>query len=111
MHGTGGWSLLKKIIFGLSGLVVFWAIGCGLMYEEMRKPPEEFGRFMTRVPAPMAFLVFPFESLWTTARGGNIKPGDVAPDFELLTIDKSQSIRLSDLNRRQPVVLIFGSYT
>lgn len=111
MHRTQRWPLLKKAMLGLIGLAVLWAIGCGLMYHEMRKPPEEFGRFMTRIPAPMAFLVFPFEKLWTRARAGTINVGEVAPDFELLTIDKSESIRLSELSRRQPVVLIFGSYT
>lgn len=104
-------SLLRKAIVGVSGIALLWAVGCALVYHEMRQPPEDFGKFMTRIPAPVAFLAFPFEKLWTNARAGTIKIGDTAPDFELLKIDKSGSVRLSELNRRQPVVLIFGSYT
>lgn len=111
MENTRGRSVRKKVIVVLGGLSLLWVIGCAVMYYEMCKPPEEFGRFMTRVPAPMAFLVFPFEKLWTIARAGSISPGDAAPDFDLLALDKSQSIRFSELNRKQPVVLIFGSYT
>jgi peroxiredoxin len=37
--------------------------------------------------------------------------GDAAPDFELLTHDKSQTVRLSDSRGERPVVLVFGSYT
>ncbi len=77
----------------------------------MRKPPEEFGRFMARIPAPVAFLAFPFETLWTHARVGKLGVGEVAPDFTLLKVDKSESVRLASLEQKQPVVLVFGSYT
>jgi hypothetical protein len=77
----------------------------------MRKPPEEFARFMTRVPGPLAFMLFPFKALWTHARAGSLRVGDAAPDFILSTVDKSEVVQLSALNRQQPVVLIFGSYT
>jgi hypothetical protein len=81
-----------------------------VLYFEMRRPPEEFARFMTRVPAPMAFMLFPFEKLWTHARAGELRVGDAAPDFILSTVDKSAVVQLSAL-KQQPVVLIFGSYT
>jgi len=77
----------------------------------MRRPPEQFGRIMARMPAPAVFLFAPFETLWTQARAGTLEVGDAAPDFTLDQVDKSGPIRLSALTSRQPVVLIFGSYT
>jgi hypothetical protein len=102
-------SAKKRIVLGLCVVAVVWGIGCALIYSEMRKPPEEFGRFMARIPGPVAFLAFPFETLWTHARAGRLQVGDVAPDFTLLKVDKSESVRLASL--KQPVVLVFGSYT
>jgi hypothetical protein len=84
------------------GAYVWWA---------MRQPPETFGRVMARMPGPVVFLVFPFETLWTRARAGSLQVGDRAPDFSLLKLDKSERIQLSTLNQQQPVVLVFGSYT
>jgi peroxiredoxin len=104
-------SLIKALLFGLGVILLLWIIGCAAIYSKMRKPPEEFGRFMARIPAPVAFMAFPFESLWTKARAGTVNVGDTAPDFTLLKTDKSEWIQLSALNRKQPVVLIFGSYT
>ncbi len=37
--------------------------------------------------------------------------GDAAPDFSLKTLDGKETIRLSQFQGKQPVVLIFGSYT
>ena len=34
-----------------------------------------------------------------------------APDFSLLKLDKTERVQLSALNKQQPVVLVFGSYT
>ena len=104
-------SLKRNLVVGLCVVAVVWVVGCGIIYSEMRKPPEQFGRFMMKVPGPVAFLVFPFETLWTRARAGTLQVGDVAPDFSLTTIDKSGSVRLSTLTREEPVVLVFGSYT
>jgi len=75
----------------------------------MRQPPEKFGRVMKHVPWP-AFLVMPFETMWTNARAGILHPGDPAPDFQLPTVDHKQQVQLSTL-RGKPVVLVFGSYT
>lgn len=104
-------SLRKILVVGLGVIVLVWLAGCAVIYSKMRKSPEEFGRFMTRIPAPVAFLAFPFETLWTHARAGTVNVGDAAPDFTLLKTDKSERIQLSELNQKQPVVLIFGSYT
>ena len=92
------------------GLV--WALACGTVYEIMRQPPETFARFMAKLPGPVAFLVLPFETLWTHARAGALQVGDHAPDFTLMKLDKSASVQLSSLTAQgRPVVLIFGSYT
>jgi len=40
-----------------------------------------------------------------------LHPGDIAPDFSLMKLDKTARIQLSDLTKLQPVVLVFGSYT
>lgn len=90
---------------------VLWVIGCAVIYAQMRKPPDRFGTFMKRVPGAPVFLAFPFESLWMRARSGKVAVGDKAPDFALQTVEKSQTVQLSEINRKQPVVLIFGSYT
>ena len=39
------------------------------------------------------------------------KPGDLAPDFELRDIQGEHPIRLSDFRGKQPVALVFGSFT
>jgi hypothetical protein len=93
-------------------LALLWLLGCGALYEIMRKPPEKFARFMAKLPGPVPFLLFPFETLWLRARAGDLHVGDPAPDFSLTKLDKSASVQLSKLTAQgQPVVLIFGSYT
>jgi len=93
-------------------VVLLWAIVCAALYEVMRRPPETFARVMAKIPGPVAFLVLPFETLWTHARAGDLKVGDPAPDFSLMKLDKTASVRLSSLTAQgRPVVLIFGSYT
>jgi len=62
------------------------------------------------VPEPL-FAVLPLEQLWLLARTGHLKIGDVAPDFELLTLDKTSRVKLSSFRDEKPVVLVFGSYT
>jgi hypothetical protein len=104
--------LKSKIIRVLIVLAAAWLVACGALYEIMRKPPETFARCMAKIPGPVAFLVLPFETLWTHARAGNLRVGDPAPDFLLTKLDKSSSVRLSSLTAQgKPVVLIFGSYT
>lgn len=75
----------------------------------MRQPPEKFGRVMSHMPGP-AFMLFPFETMWTKARAGALQPGEAAPDFRLKTLDHKSEVQLSEL-RGKPVVLVFGSYT
>jgi peroxiredoxin len=49
--------------------------------------------------------------MWTRARAGNLRVGDVAPDFTLPKLDKSAHVTLSSIRNNKPVVLVFGSYT
>jgi hypothetical protein len=97
-------------IFG--ALALLWTIACASLFAVMRQSPDAFARVMARVPGPVAFLVLPFETLWTHARAGSLQVGDPAPDFSLMKLDKSSQIKLSALTAQgQPVVLVFGSYT
>ena len=106
------WEAAKRwIVPTLCILAVLWVGGCAVIYKNMRKTPEQFGYFMKKIPAPVAFLAFPFESMWMRARAGQLNVGDSAPDFQLSKIDKTGQVRLAELNQSQPVVLVFGSYT
>lgn len=106
-------SKVKKIALRtLAAIFFFWIIGCAAIYTAMRKPPETFGRVMMKIPAPVAFLVFPFETMWLHARAGELQIGRPAPDFTLNKLDHSAQVQLSSFTKRgRPVVLVFGSYT
>ena len=102
----------RRVLIRISaGLLLAYAGFIAFLWWTMRRPPEQFGRTMARMPAPAVFLLAPFETLWSAARGGSLGIGDGAPDFELEKLDKSGQMRLSELTSRQPVALIFGSYT
>ena len=88
---------------------VYFLLTIGL-YSAMRQPPQVFGAVMRHVPM-VAMYILPFEPLWLHARAGNLKIGDMAPDFSLHTVDKKSLVRLSSLRGEKPVVLVFGSYT
>jgi hypothetical protein len=102
--------LFKILVVGLAGFGLLYGTLCAALYSAMRQTPERFGAIMTRVP-DIAFLLFPFETFWMSARAGHLKAGDLAPDFKLSTVDRSQLVRLSSEYQSRPVVLIFGSYT
>jgi hypothetical protein len=101
----------KKITAAVVAVVfVLWLAFVSFIWRAMHKPPEEFARVMSHLPWEV-FLIVPFETLWTRARAGSLHAGDPAPDFSLLKLDKSASVRLSELNAKSPVVMVFGSYT
>ena len=91
-------------------LAVLWVIFVGFIAWAMYQPPERFGRVMARMPAA-AYFVIPFETLWTRARAGTLQPGQPAPDFSLDLLDKTEALQLSSFRGKEPVVLVFGSYT
>ena len=98
------------------GAILVLVVICGYvallaaMNRAMHQPPEQFGRFMSKIPVAI-FFIAPFETMWTRARAGNVAVGDMAPDFTLPTQDKTAHVTLSTIRNDKPVVLIFGSYT
>ena len=102
----------QKLILGSLIVLIIAYISFGVfIWRAMNRPPEAFARVMSKMPGPVVFLLFPFETLWTHARAGTLHVGDVAPDFSLVKLDKTGRVQFSALNHQQPVVLIFGSYT
>lgn len=108
IHKRHNWKQMVGAI--LVTIFILWAAFVSFMWRTMHKPPEDFARVMKHMPWEV-FLVVPFETLWTRARAGTLNVGDSAPDFSLIKLDKSANVRLSELNAKQPVVMIFGSYT
>jgi hypothetical protein len=100
-------SILKIILICA---LVAWIGFLVAVSRAMHRTPEQFGRFMSKLPMP-AYFVIPFETLWLRARAGTIHAGDMAPDFDLEAQDKSGRVQLSSLRGKMPVVLVFGSYT
>jgi len=89
---------------------ILWVGFIAFMWRIMHRTPEGFARVMMHLPWQV-FLICPFETMWTHARAGSIHIGDPVPDFTLSNVDKSGTIQLSELNKTQPFVMIFGSYT
>ena len=102
----------RALLRAFAIVALVWLLGCAALYHIMRQPPKTFAHFMAKLPGPVPFLLFPFETLWTHARAGGLQVGDPAPDFSLTKLDKSAPVQLSSLRSQgRPVVLIFGSYT
>jgi hypothetical protein len=95
----------------LATVALLYVSCAAFIWRAMHQPPETFGRVMSKLPGPVPFLLFPFETMWLRARAGSLHVGDPAPDFSLSKLDRSAGIQLSVLNKQQPVVLVFGSYT
>jgi hypothetical protein len=103
---------VRKVLLRVAAVVmVVYASFATLVVWAMHQPPETFGKVMSKMPGPVPFLLFPFETVWLRTRAGALHPGDAAPDFSLMTLDKSGRVQLAELTRQQPVVLVFGSYT
>jgi hypothetical protein len=101
------WKVLAKVALAFVGLyVVLTAILFGVMLQS----PDRFAATMRHVPWPV-FAALPFKPLWQAARAGQVRIGDMAPDFSLESPDHKSSFRLSSLRGEKPVVLVFGSYT
>jgi hypothetical protein len=107
-HSPGNWK--KHLVRLFAGLAIVYLAVLGFFDYAMRQPPDEFARIMKHV-GPVPFLLFPFETMWKQARRGHLQIGDDAPDFTLPLLDHSGTVALSSFRGKQPVVLIFGSYT
>ncbi len=93
-----------------AAVLALWLVFSASLFAVMCQPPIVFNRVMAKMP-PLAFFVLPFETLWLQARNGSLRVGDTAPDFQLVTADRSSEVRLSSFRGQKPVVLIFGSHT
>ena len=103
---------VKPALKVLVVLVLVYVIGCLSLLAAMYQPPSRFGRIMAKIENPVVFMLFPFKRLWFVARGGDLKPGDAAPDFVLPKQGaRNETVRLSAFQGNRPVVLVFGSYT
>jgi hypothetical protein len=91
-------------------LIGVYGVLAGGLFWAMFQPPAVFGHIMSKLPS-FSYFLFPFEPMWLYARRGRLKPGDMAPDFELKTADGKARVRLSLFRGQRPVVLIFGSHT
>lgn len=96
-------------------LVCAWVGFVGYIEWAMHQSPETFGHVMARMPMP-AYFLFPFETMWTHARKGDLKVGDVAPDLTVQSLDGGTPVKMASLwessaQDATPVVLVFGSYT
>ena len=91
-------------------LIAVWAIFVASIFWLMHRPPVEFASAIGKMPGPL-FMVLPFQTLWFEARAGSLTPGTEAPDFRLPTLDHKSEVTLASFRGKQPVVLIFGSYT
>jgi hypothetical protein len=89
---------------------LLWTAAIAGIYAAMRQPPERFGAMMAHVPVA-TMLVLPFKPLWMSARAGDLRIGDRAPDFSLPLLHGDRLVTLSEEHARKPVVLVFGSYT
>ena len=102
----------RRLLLGLfASLMIGYVCFGAYIWWSMHQSPETFGRVMARMPGPVPFLIFPFETAWMHGRAGTLHVGDPAPDFSLFKLDKSERAQLSALSQQQPVVLVFGSYT
>jgi hypothetical protein len=99
--------ILGKIVLAI---VAVYVVLTAALFALMKQPPERFARGMSRLPM-ISMMVLPFEPLWMKARGGHLQIGDVAPDFDLESLDKQSRVRLSSFRGVKPVLLVFGSYT
>ena len=96
---------IKIAIRVVAGLLVAWIAFVGFVTWSMYQPPEKFAGVMSHMPGPVVFLIAPFETLWMRARAGHLKPGDQAPDFNLLD-DAGGKVTLAGF-RGQLLVLYF----
>src|ERR1700760_1265364 len=93
----------KRLLGGVfCGLFCLWLGFVGYIDWAMHQSPEVFGHVMARMPMP-AYFLFPFETMWTHARKGQLKTGDPAPDFTVKTLDSKTPLQLASLWADKPV--------
>jgi hypothetical protein len=125
---------MRKFLYGfgklLVKLAVVYAILSAALFVVMIQPLERFSAVMARLPGPV-FALLPFKPLWDIARGGDLRVGDPAPDFDLEVVPRAEAdeaetveavtaeldaaaparVQLASFRGKRPVLLVFGSYT
>ena len=99
----------KLLKVALILLLIYSSLAVGF-YIAMCQKPDVFSSVMSKSPG-LVFMIFPFKTMWLSAREGKLRVGDEAPDFSLETYDKKSIVQLSSFRGKKPVVLVFGSYT
>ena len=85
-------------------LVCFCALPLPLSAQEFDPKTDPYSGKTVRSPGDGHKLI--------RKRQENVpKVGEQAPEFDLVRADGSGNVRLSDYRNKQPVVLVFGSYT
>ena len=102
--------LLVRVVQVAVALAAAYGLAVAVLFAAMRRPPDQFTRFMARVPPPV-MRALPFQPLWLRARAGSLAVGEAAPEFELDTLDRTARVRLGSFRGQKPVVLVFGSFT
>jgi hypothetical protein len=92
-------------------LVALYVLLFGAVLAAMLRPPDQFGLVMKHVPPALVWGLLPGPRMWLWARSGHLSEGDLAPDFTLSTADHQRRATLSSHRGKEPVVLVFGSYT
>jgi hypothetical protein len=100
----------RRAAWSALGLLLVYVVALAAMFVVMCQPPQRFGHIMAYFPMP-AMAIVPFEPMWNVARGGPARVGEMAPDFTLPTVDRKSQVNLASFRGKQPVVLVFGSYT
>ena len=101
---------MKRVLKVAVVLLTIYGLLLGGFYLAMSQRPDVFSQVMAKAPG-LVFMAFPFKPMWMSARGGRLRVGDEAPDFQLETYDKKANVQLSARKGKKPVVLVFGSYT
>ena len=101
---------MRTLLKILLSLITLYGILLAGFFAAMHQGPAFFSRVMSYSP-DFVFIIFPFRPMWLSARQGKLQAGDPAPDFSLTGRDENSRVRLSELQGKRPVVLIFGSYT
>src|SRR5438552_4033287 len=55
-----------------AALAVTYLVFIAFIWWSMNQPPETFGRVMSRMPG-VAYVLLPFETMWTRARAGSLE--------------------------------------
>jgi len=69
------------------------------------------GRGLAAPDSPLTLQELMARADYRDLRTPKMATGDLAPDFELPSVDGKSSVRLASLLDELPVALVFGSYT